>query len=69
MAKKAIEKLSIEELQERQRDLTAQRVAILEEAREVQAELDRRAAELAETRRLDAERLGQITRPRTQHLL
>lgn len=64
-----LEDLSIEELQDRQTELTARRLAILDEARAVQAELDRRAAEIAERRVLDAQRLGQTTRPPAQQLL
>lgn len=61
--KKKLEDLSIEALQDRQGELTAARLAILEEARAIQGELDRRAAELEERRVLEAERLGQSTRP------
>lgn len=55
--------LTIEELQQRQAELTAQRTAILAEARDVQAELDERARALEERRVLEAQRLGQTTRP------
>lgn len=61
--------LTIEELQQRQAALTAQRLAVVSEARAVQAELDRRAAALAEQRQADAARLGQATRPTTQQAL
>jgi hypothetical protein len=70
MAKKTpLADLTIEELQQRQAELTARRVAVIEEARAVQAELDARAAELAAQRLADAERLGQQTRPLTQQAL
>ena len=67
--KKTLADLSIEELRQRQAELTARRVEVIDEARAVQAELDRRAAALAERRRADAETLGQTTRPTTQQAL
>jgi len=51
-----------------QQELTRTRLAVNGKAREVQAELDRRAIERAEQRRREDAELGAVTKPPTQDL-
>lgn len=61
--------MSIEELLDRQHQMTEARNAALAESRRVQAEIDRRAEEIEERRRADAAMLGQVERPPTQYAM
>lgn len=64
--KKALDKLSIEELLAESNALAAERTAILARQREIAAELDRRAVAIEERRTEEARLLGQANRPRRQ---
>ena len=55
-----LEEIPDDELHARNVELGAKREAILEEQHEIAAELDRRAAERAETRAAEAEAAGQV---------
>lgn len=63
-----ISNMANDELLEHQQSLTRARLEILERARQVQATLDYRAAEIVARRRLEDEQLGQLTKPQTQHV-
>lgn len=67
--KKALDKLSIEELLAESNALAAERTAILARQREIAAELDRRAVAIEERRTEEARLLGQANRPRRQSVL
>lgn len=64
--KKALDKLSIEELLAESNTLAAERTSILERQRAIAAELDRRAVAIEERRTEEARLLGQANRPHRQ---